>query len=84
MQKFYDHKLLGNLNLKWKDSRLKDQHMKHIYSLFMKESTTMEMLRMHKEMDDLKKEFMKEWRKLDLDVLISPVTPFTAILPSST
>jgi hypothetical protein len=41
-------------------------------------------MRMHKEMDNLKKEFMKEWNKLDLDVLVSPVTSFTALLPNST
>jgi hypothetical protein len=27
---------------------------------------------------------MKEWNRLDLDVLITPVMPFTAILPNST
>ncbi len=27
---------------------------------------------------------MREWRKLDLDILITPVTPFTALLPDST
>jgi Asp-tRNA(Asn)/Glu-tRNA(Gln) amidotransferase A subunit family amidase len=58
--------------------------MKHIYSLFLKDTNAKEMLRMHKEMDDLKKEFMREWRKLDLDILITPVTPFTALLPDST
>lgn len=41
MQQFYDLKLSGkNSLLKWRSSQVNDKSMKHIYSLFMKETKT--------------------------------------------
>lgn len=83
MQQFYDLKLFGDYIYKYNNSQIKDPYLKNIRNLFAKETTTAELLRMHKEIDDLKKEFMKEWRQLELDVLITPVMPCTAILPNT-
>jgi hypothetical protein len=55
MEQFYDRKLFGNLWLKYKNNQVNDTHLHHIFDLLQRSTTTMEFLRMHKEMDDLKK-----------------------------
>lgn len=55
MEQFYDIKMYGNLWKKISNSRESDAYLKHFEGLFLSTPTTMEFLRMHKEMDDLKK-----------------------------
>jgi Asp-tRNA(Asn)/Glu-tRNA(Gln) amidotransferase A subunit family amidase len=38
----------------------------------------------HKELVEHKKSFLKEWKDKEIDVLVTPVMPFTALYPGST
>lgn len=55
MQQFYDLKLFGDYLFKYKSSQINDDYLKNIRNLFSKDTTTAELMRMHKEIDDLKK-----------------------------
>lgn len=77
----YDVLTFGRLGSMLQKNKSSDHFIKHIFNLYTKERSTKHFIRIHSEVDKLKKEFMKEWNQKNIDVLVSPVMPFTAMLP---
>ena len=81
---FYDLHLFGRLAAWHKIVSSECDVEKEIYRMFQKIPSRREFFKIHGEVDAIKKEFLREWHQKGIDVLISPVMPFTAPLPKTT
>jgi Asp-tRNA(Asn)/Glu-tRNA(Gln) amidotransferase A subunit family amidase len=81
---FYDLHLFGRLAAWYKTNRGICNVEKEVLKMYHKTPSRKEFFKIHNEIDKVRKIFLKQWHEKGVDVLLTPVMPFTATLPGTT